>query len=128
MTVRKLTDAQKAAVVVIYSSNIRPKSIGDLANCLNVSTRTIGRVIEEAGMIASKKVHTGDTANIMRLLYRNKITIQQLEILLEQTPMSIVKYMTQPRGKATRRSPAAHAGKQFLMPFSHNYQAEFHHE
>lgn len=88
MTVRKLTDAQKAAVVTIYTSNQRPKSISELASCLQVSTRTIGRVLEEAGVTASKKLKgTDEATKIMRVLYKHKINADQLEMILNEPAM-----------------------------------------
>ena len=50
MTVKILTEAQKAAVVTIYTSKDRAKTIIELAAALGVSTRTIGRVLIEGGV------------------------------------------------------------------------------
>lgn len=47
MTVGILTKAQKRAVITIYTSKIKPKGIVELAYFLNVSTRTIKRVLDE---------------------------------------------------------------------------------
>jgi methylaspartate ammonia-lyase len=124
MTVRKLTDAQKAAVVTIYTSNIRPSSIQHLAAVLGVSTRTIGRVIEEAGVTASKKLHVGEAADVMRLLYKHKITIDQLESLLSHIPVDTIKLLTQK--KASRKSPTGHNGKQTLLPLNLPTSLELH--
>jgi transcriptional regulator GlxA family with amidase domain len=74
MPVRKLNDAQKRAVVTIYTSIYRPKSIKELARFLCVSPRTIGRVLEEAGV-----------TKVMRILNRYKYTslmmIRSLEVI-----------------------------------------------
>lgn len=87
MTVKKLSDAQKQAVVTIYTSNDKPKSIHELADLLGVSTRTIGRVLEEAGVTASKKIHTGEAAKVMRVLYKHKINADSLEAILNEPAM-----------------------------------------
>lgn len=88
MPVKKLNDAQKAAVVTIYTSNDKPKSIHELAALLSVSTRTIARVLEEAGVTASKKLHgTSDDAKVMRILYKHKISPDMLEAILAEPAM-----------------------------------------
>lgn len=124
MTVMKLTAAQKAAVVVIYTSNIRPSSMQHLAAILCVSTRTIGRVIEEAGVIASKKVHTGEAAAVMRLLYKHKMTVDQLENLLGTLPTKTVELLTQT--KRSKKSPTGHNGKQTLLLLTLPTSLELH--
>lgn len=88
MSVRKLNKEQKQAVITIYTSNDKPKSIHELALLLNVSTRTIGRVLEEAGIIASKKLQgTGTTDKVMRILYKHKINPDHLEAILSEPAM-----------------------------------------
>lgn len=88
MAVKKLSDAQKAAVVTIYTSNMKPKSIAELAKLLSVSTRTIGRVLEEAGVTASKKLHgVSDEAKVTRILYKHKISPDALEAILAEPAM-----------------------------------------
>lgn len=88
MAVKILTAAQKQAVVTIYTSNNKPKSIQELAALLNVSTSTISRVLEEAGVITSKKLHgTDDMAKVMSILYKHKINPDMLEDILAEPAM-----------------------------------------
>lgn len=131
MTVKKLSDAQKKAVVTIYTSNIKPKSIAQLAELLNVSTRTIGRVIEEAGVTASKKLHGLDEASrVMRLLYKHKVSVEMLEEILgdvtggqlQYTSGLPVTYQT----RRSRKSPKSHNGKQSLLPLNLPTSLELH--
>lgn len=127
MTVRKLTAAQKTAVVTIYTSNIRPSSIKHLAEVLCVSTRTIGRVIDEA-----KIASTSEASKVMQMLYRHKITIDQLESLLNmvmvkpsiQAALAAVVPITQTQ--RSRKSPASHNGKQTLLPLNFPTSLELH--
>lgn len=120
----KLTKEQKQAVVTIYRS--KTKTITEMAKRLGVSTRTIGRVLVEAGETLPVQRLQADAAQVMKLLYKHKITVQQLEDLLymvesDRQGLNLVPSMIQvaTQQKATRKSPSGHTGKQILLPMDH---------
>lgn len=125
MTVCKLNDAQKAAVVTIYTSNVRPSSIQHLAAVLCVSERTIRRVIDEAGVKAAKAAPIGEATQVMQLLYKHKITIDQLDTLLG---MPMVEHLAKKALQLTanKKSPSGHNGKQTLLPLNLPTSLELH--
>lgn len=86
MPVKKITDAQKEAIVTIYTSKDKPKTIKEIASFLGVSTRTVGRVLEEKGIDSPMKARFGNVnteANkVIQLLYKHKIDPNMLEQIL----------------------------------------------
>lgn len=136
MSQSKLTQAQKDAVITIYKA--KTKSITEMAKLLNVSTRTIGRVITEAGLALPVQRLQGEAAQVMRLLYQHKISLQQLEELIgardciKQVQAAIdnfngmkvsatntchaVGQALEFQKKASRKSPSGHTGKQTMLP------------
>jgi len=109
MTVKVLSDHQKTAIATICGHfNISKEMLGV---AVGVSRRTVERVCEEAVKAEAKTVSVNPAlVAIEALMYKHKITIPELEVLLEQTPPAIVNLMKKDR--ATRKSPKAHAGKQ----------------
>lgn len=115
MTVKKLTTKQKEAVVVVYDSKTR--TLKQIAGFLGVSTRTIGRVLEEAGLMKPVARLQADAKTVMALLYKHKITIEQLQHLLEEFPHTIAVAKQAMQTRHSRKSPKAHNGKQSLLGF-----------
>lgn len=101
MTVRILTPDQKAAIVTIYTSEIRPSSIRHMASMLGVSARTVARVIEQAGAKQVKETMTASSSRVMTLLYEHKITVDQLETMLNRIPPSTVQLLSQTTRRTT---------------------------
>jgi hypothetical protein len=82
MTVKILTASQKGAVKLLYS--LKRKNTKELAMALGVSERTIQRSIEEEAAKNSGLIDSSSEAKqVMALLYKHKITIPQLESLLQ---------------------------------------------
>lgn len=114
MAVKVLTGTQQAAIATICRHfNISKEMLGV---AVGVSRRTIERVCEEAVKAKVKTVSVNPALVALEaLMYKHKITIPELEVLLKQTPPAIVNLMKKDR--ATRKSPKAHAGKQIeLLP------------
>lgn len=140
MTQSKLTQAQKDAVVTIYRA--KTKSITEMAKWLSVSTRTIGRVLQQAGETLPVARLQGEASAVMKLLYKHKISLAQLEELIgareciNQVQEAINKYNLQQTSatntchavgqalefqkKASRKSPSGHTGKQAMLPIHDN--------
>lgn len=117
MTVKKLTLKQKQAIVLIYDSKTR--SIKQLADFLCVSTRTIGRVLEEAGLALPVERIQAEAKTIMAMLYKHKITVQQLESLLDAVMIkSAVREMLLTQVYRTKKYPTSHNGKQTMLPLN----------
>jgi prolyl-tRNA editing enzyme YbaK/EbsC (Cys-tRNA(Pro) deacylase) len=92
MTVKILTASQKGAVKLLYSH--KRKNTKELAMALGVSERTIQRSIEEEaaknpGLIDS----SAEAKQVMALLYKHKITYEQLVRLL-QHPVGMLSPVT----------------------------------
>ena len=116
MTVKKLTQAQKEAVVTIYTSKIKPRTVTEIAGFLGVSTRTIGRVLDEHAVAGPKAQESIETKKIMALLYKHKIDYTELQSLLENIPQDTLVLLTQT--KRSKKSPTGHNGKQTLLPLN----------
>ena len=119
MTVKKLTNKQKEAVVIIYDSKTR--TIKEIAEFLGVSSRTIGRVLEEAGLMKPVARLQAEAKTVMTLLYKHKITVQQLETLLNSVMVmpsihETIRHSTF-QVRHTRKSPKAHNGLQTMLGF-----------
>lgn len=117
MTVKKLTAAQKDAIVTVYDSKTR--NIKQIAEFLGVSTRTIGRVLDERGVASPMETRTAEAKKVMVLLYQHKVTPAQLEHLLENYPL-VVRYSNKQQQAMqtihSRKSPKAHNDKQIMLP------------
>jgi len=117
MTVKKLTQAQKDAVVTIYNHNA--KTIKDIAGFLGVSTRTIGRVLDESVYVSSAPQRSDEANKVMALLYRHNLDAHQLGILLSIVMrMSSVRESMATQTTSTKKSPSGHVGKQVLLPLN----------
>ena len=75
MCVIILTRAQKKAVVTIYTSKYKPKTVGALAFWLYVSPRTIQRVLDEY------KVDWRNSSTI--LINKNHTALKGIDLNLE---------------------------------------------
>jgi len=109
MTVKVLAVNQKAAIAEICRHfNISKEVLGV---AVGVSRRTVERVCQEAAEAKAKTVpEFSALAALQKLMYKHKLTIPEMETLLEQTPKTILKYMSEDR--TTRKSPKGHVGKQ----------------
>lgn len=114
MTVKCLSTGQKDAIATIYMH--KAKSQKQMAQLLDVSKRTINRVLEERGLIVSsirsKGASQGD--DVIQLLYRHKVTVDQLKEMLEAhtSAILIVQSVSGHQTNASRKSPQAHNGMQ----------------
>lgn len=116
MTVRKLTQLQKNTIVTMFTDGVRNKLA--CALMYGVSVRTIERVLSEA--VPKPVVDNSQYAQVMALLYKHKMTVEQLEELLEgqkvvMDPKPKVKVVFQT--KRTKKSPKEHNGKQQTISF-----------
>lgn len=80
VTVKKLTEQQKLAIVTIYRAKTR--TIKEIAFFLGVSARTVSRVLEEKNEPLPMAVRSAEASHVMQLLYKHKMTVDQLEQLL----------------------------------------------
>lgn len=94
MARNKLTDAQKDAIVTVYTSKTR--TIKQIAGFLGVSTRTVGRVLEERGIPGPMAVRSAEAVRVMALLYKRKVDPAMMEQILDTpalTPANVAIFL-----------------------------------
>lgn len=81
MAVQKLTVAQKELIRVNYTS--KRMNITEMAKALDVSTRTIGRVLEELDLASPRQTMRGDAYLVMQELRKRNIKPEELWPLID---------------------------------------------
>lgn len=79
MTVKCLTDLEKETAIRMYEAG---DHIKDIAEYLNTSERTIGRVLAEAGLTSPTQRITEEASHVMRLLAKYRVNPKNLESIL----------------------------------------------
>ena len=80
MAVRAIKENIKDALINSYSN--KELNIAQLAKQYNVSTRTVGRVIEERGLATPVPRLRGEAYQVMQLLAEFELTIDDLKDIL----------------------------------------------
>jgi hypothetical protein len=96
MPVKKLTVAQKEAIVTVYQSKTR--TITQIAGFLGVSARTVSRVLEEKGIAGPMAVRSAQASQVMEVFKRRGIDPVHLELILDApalTPDNVVTFLKQ---------------------------------
>lgn len=83
MSVKCLTKAQKDLLVFWYANKIY--NIKELAERVQVSPRTINRVLIEYGLATTEQRIKGEAHQVMQLLKKHKLNYYTLRQLLEST-------------------------------------------
>lgn len=83
MTVKSLTPAQKKNIV--YQWQTKQMNMTQLAAAYNTSTRTIGRVLIEAGVATHQERYEANKQAIYELTLKHQISYNQLRLMLEKT-------------------------------------------
>ena len=81
MTVKKLNSAGKSEVLKMYFS--KEYTLTEIAFMLEVSRRTVGRVIIEAGLATPVPRLQGEAYQAMKILNKYDISVSKLEDLLK---------------------------------------------
>ena len=92
----KITNAQKDAICTIYLA--KTKTITEIAMFLNVSQRTVGRVLKERGIETPKQQYSASANKVLGILYANKIDPEHLEAMINTPALnagSVVTYLQQ---------------------------------
>jgi hypothetical protein len=114
MTVKCLTTIQKGLVVNYFHRKLYNQT--ELAKMYNTSTRTIHRILVEAGVATTVPRIQGEAHKAMQLLKKHNLTVEDLEQLLASHQMQLQQIRTQ--STPTRKSPTAHNGKQTMLPLA----------
>lgn len=80
MAVKLIKENIKDAMINAYTS--KQSNITQLAKKYNVSTRTVGRVIEERGLATPVPRLRGEAYQVMQLLAEFELTVDQLKDIL----------------------------------------------
>lgn len=80
MTVSKLTDAQKQLIRVNYTN--KRMNITEMAKALEVSTRTIGRVLDELDLPSPAPRLKGEAYKVMEVMKKHGVTADKLDFAL----------------------------------------------
>lgn len=80
MAVNKLTQAQKEMIRLNYTS--KRMNITEMAKTLEVSTRTIGRVLDELDLPSPAPRLKGEAYNVMQVMKKHGITADKLDFAL----------------------------------------------
>jgi hypothetical protein len=94
MAVKKLTPAQKEAIITVY--NAKTRTIKQIAEFLGVSSRTVSRVLEEKGIAGPMAVRSGQAAQLMALLHKRGINPADMEKILDTpalTPANVAFFL-----------------------------------
>ena len=81
MTVRCLTQPCKNQILDLYKRKLMNQK--ELADCFNVSQRTINRVLIEAGVATPVERIQGEAYQVRQLLKKHALDYQKLNMLLE---------------------------------------------
>lgn len=117
MTVKKLSEKDKDAVVAIYRS--KSQNMTGIAAFMGVSTKTIARVLIERKEGHFKPTESEEAKRVMALLYKHKINVDQLETILNTVMvMTSIRESIETQSVRTKKSPTQHNGKQTLLPLN----------
>ena len=81
MTVKCLTLSEKQAIVIDYQ---RGDSIKELAQWHEVSERTVGRVLAEAGLLTPTERISQDMQKVRKIMKKYGVTVDSLDYVLSQ--------------------------------------------
>lgn len=76
MAVKALTEQQKDAAVLVYQSKTR--TIKQIAGYLGISTRTLGRILVEKGVMPAKIKKTEQDEQLLTMLRDHNIGVKEI--------------------------------------------------
>lgn len=115
MTVKCVSDTQKTTIAYWYQNKTMNQK--EIAKRMDVSERTVNRVLIEAGLATPVQRIKGEAHLVMKLLQQYHLDRIKLETVLAKAEyLGLLRDSTPVQRKASKKSPAGHIGRQLVMP------------